>query len=238
MKPGRWIAGLTLAALVPILVMVLQGAVRHPSADDSPLLLWRAVAIGCLVGLAEIYVGGVVVARRHVGLAVAWLALLGLLAVVLVPGVVAELEGRHVWELFESRESRAWWGVALILLPSLAVAACLWADVVSGSEGTPDELLLQVTRERNEVAARLEQVLGQVPDQHLTGTSADLTSTSPAPAYTCEVCGKVFASHHARGGHATHCKRVVGPDEVPQPPEEVTASSSAGAGSGAPEGVA
>lgn len=157
-KPGRWIAGLTVGALFPFLLAVLHDVVKSPRPDESSFIFWRAAAIAALCALSEIYIGSVMVRTKHAGLAFAWLLLLTLLGVVLVPGVIADLEGVHVWQLFETRDIRLWWSIALVSLPSLAVVGCLAADRVSLTKaglqgsGNEDDLILTLTRERNQLA--------------------------------------------------------------------------------------
>lgn len=159
-KPGRWIAGLTVGALFPFLLAVLHDVVKSPRPGESSFIFWRAAAIAALCALSEIYIGSVMVRTKHAGLAFAWLLLLTLLGVVLVPGVIADLEGVHVWQLFETRDIRLWWSIALVSLPSLAVVGCLAADRVSitaaatglQGSGNEDDLILALTQERNQLA--------------------------------------------------------------------------------------
>lgn len=151
-KPGRWIAGLTVGALFPFLLAVLHDVVKSPRPDESSFIFWRAAAIAALCALSEIYIGSVMVRTKHV---------------VLVPGVIADLEGVHVWQLFDTRDVRLWWSIALVSLPSLAVVGCLAADRVSltkaagglqtAGDSGEDDLILALTKERNQLADELAE---------------------------------------------------------------------------------
>jgi hypothetical protein len=199
-RPGRLIAALTLAVVAPRMALSNLGAEQLPLSAGArqAALVFAAVALAALVAAGQIWVIETAAAWRHPGLAAAWLLNLGLLAWLLHPQLVAGIRGQSLPEqLLAGDRAEAWSWVALVL-PELAAAAAVWADVVRAAAPPAP------------------------PAPDLRADAADLlaaglrASVAPAPQppqppagfpRTCERCGRaVLTSPQQRSAHLRYCK--------------------------------
>ena len=157
--PGRWISLLPILALIPRLGLSVIAADRQQVAPETRALLlwWSSAALAALVGLAEIYVGVMVVSRRHAGLALVWGTITALLNALIVPLSLSGLQAEPFWEILGSPALRVAWSAGLGLLSTLCVGGCLWADILREGSGLPEayeaHLLGRIAQEQRDFAS-------------------------------------------------------------------------------------
>jgi hypothetical protein len=217
-RPGRWISLLPILALIPRLGLVIVAADRQQVAPGTrAALLWlSSVALAVLVGLAELYVGSVVVSRRHGGLAVVWMGITVLLNALILPLSLAGLEAVPLWNILGSRLLQAVWSAGLGLLSTLCIGGCLWADVVRDGSGLAEpyeaHLLRRISEEealRSALTAKLEALQAQV--------ERALSDVPPPTHAACELCGYWEANQNKVAGHVTQCRRRAARSEACPP---------------------
>lgn len=208
-RPGRWIALLSILALVPRLGLSVIAADRQQVAPDARALLlwWSSAALAVLVGLAEIYVGVTVVSRRHAGLAFVWTAITALLNALIVPLSLSGLQAVPFWEILGSPSLRVAWSSGLGLLSTLCVWGCLWADVLHDGSGLPEayeaHLLGRIADEeaqRSALSAELNALRAEI--ERVPSAPAPLTRHA-----ACVLCGYWESDQRKVAGHITQCRR-------------------------------
>ena len=207
-RPGRFISLLPILALVPRLGLVITAADRQPvDSGTKAALLWvSSAALAVLVGLAEVYVGSTVVARRHGGLAAVWVGITVLLNALILPLSLSGLEAAPLWHILGSRPLQVVWSAGLGILSTLCVCGCLWADVVRDGSGLPEpyeaHLLQRIRDEEAQRSALQAELLA------LQAQAAGAPSGAPAPKHAaCDLCGYWDANQNKVAGHITQCRR-------------------------------
>lgn len=184
-------------------VAMLGVSAKH----EYPLLvvaeLWSGLGLAILEGIAIAYVFSKwkhskqdkVLTSFIVAFVLTW-------PLVFAPYLVAEQDGLTMSELAGTGllgiSLRLLWSGLVATLPMLIVAGVGYADsVVEGSRGL-------VESKQDEVEASRNLVDVKQPAKKSSSVNFDLSNPASFPC----ICGKVFSSKQALGGHSRHCKGV------------------------------